>query len=99
MLKELFQSNPKIVIHCFCTTKNKIFGESKGKVLTKSKIKTHFKKGIFEKSASTVSKFLGEDPQLYKVYIVSVLGREEGYTVKYTPLPEGVPEGEARGNF
>ena len=25
--------------------------------------------------------------------IVSVLGREEGYT------PEGVPEGEARGNF
>ena len=31
-------------------------------------------------------------------YIVSVLGREEGYTVKYTPLPEGVPKGEARGN-
>ena len=29
---------------------------------------------------------------------VSVLGREEGYTVKYTPLPEGVPKGEARGN-
>ena len=29
---------------------------------------------------------------------VSVLGREEGYTVKYTPSPEGVPEGEARGN-
>ena len=31
-------------------------------------------------------------------YIVSVLGREEGYTVKYTPSPEGVPEGEAQGN-
>ena len=29
---------------------------------------------------------------------VSILGREEGYTVKYTPLPEGVPKGEARGN-
>ena len=32
------------------------------------------------------------------VNIVSVLGQEEGYTVKYTPPPEGVPEGEARGN-
>ena len=32
------------------------------------------------------------------VYIVSVLGQEEGYAVKYTPLPEGVPEGEAQGN-
>ena len=32
------------------------------------------------------------------MYIVSVLGREEGYTVKYTPPPEGVPEGKARGN-
>ena len=29
---------------------------------------------------------------------VSVLGREEGYTVKYTPSPEVVPEGKARGN-
>ena len=29
---------------------------------------------------------------------VSVLGRDEGYTVKYNPLPEGVPKGEARGN-
>ena len=29
---------------------------------------------------------------------LSVLGRDEGYTVKYNPLPEGVPEGEARGN-
>ena len=25
---------------------------------------------------------------------VSVLGRDEGYTVKYSPLPEGVPDGE-----
>ena len=30
-------------------------------------------------------------------YTVSVLGREEGYTVKYTPLSKGVPEGEAKG--
>ena len=29
---------------------------------------------------------------------VSVLGQEEGYTVKYIPLPEGVPKGKARGN-
>ena len=26
-------------------------------------------------------------------YTVSVLGREEGYMVKYTPSAEGVPEG------
>ena len=30
----------------------------------------------------------------YQVLTVSVLGQDEGYTVKYTPLPEGVPEGE-----
>ena len=29
---------------------------------------------------------------------VSVLGQEEGYTVKYTPLPKGVAEGKALGN-
>ena len=29
---------------------------------------------------------------------VTVLGRDEGYMVKYNPLPEGVPEGEAPGN-
>ena len=29
------------------------------------------------------------------VSLVSVLGRVEGYTVKYTPPSEGVPEGEA----
>ena len=29
---------------------------------------------------------------------VSVLGREEGYMVKYTPSLEGVPKGEAQGN-
>ena len=28
------------------------------------------------------------------LYTVSVLGRDEGYTVKYNPLPEGVPDGE-----
>ena len=32
---------------------------------------------------------------LLDVYIVSVLGRDKGYTVKYNPLPEGVDEGEA----
>ena len=31
--------------------------------------------------------------------IVSVLGQEEGFTVKYTPSPEGVSEGEARGTL
>ena len=30
--------------------------------------------------------------------IVSVLGQDKGYTVKYNPLSEGVPEGEAGGN-
>ena len=30
--------------------------------------------------------------------IVSVLGLDSGYTVKYTPTPEGVPEGKAGGN-
>ena len=29
---------------------------------------------------------------------VSVLGRDKGYTIKYTPLPEGVPEGKSQGN-
>ena len=33
------------------------------------------------------------------LHIVSVLRREEGYMVKYTHLPEGVPVDEARGNF
>ena len=33
--------------------------------------------------------------QSCKTNIISVLGREEGYTVKYTHLPEGVPEGKA----
>ena len=28
---------------------------------------------------------------------MSVLGRDEGYTVKYNPLPEGVPEGTPEG--
>ena len=32
-------------------------------------------------------------------YIVSVLGREEEYTVKFTPPPEGVPEGEGGGVY
>ena len=32
------------------------------------------------------------------MFAVSVLGQEEGYMVKYTPLSEGVPKGKARGN-
>ena len=29
---------------------------------------------------------------------VFVLGQDEGYTVKYNPLPEVVPEGGAKAN-
>ena len=36
--------------------------------------------------------------QFRKGDIVSVLGRDEGYTVKYNPLAEGISEGKARGN-
>ena len=32
----------------------------------------------------------------WQVYDVSVLGRDEGCTVKYNPLPEGVPESTDR---
>ena len=31
-------------------------------------------------------------------YIVSILGGDKGYTVKYNPLSEGVSEGKAQGN-
>ena len=31
-------------------------------------------------------------------FTVSVLGRDEEFTVKYIPLPNGVPKGEAQGN-
>ena len=34
-----------------------------------------------------------------EVNFVSVLGQEEGYTFKYTPLSEGVPKGKAQWNF
>ena len=30
--------------------------------------------------------------------IQSALGQDKGYTVKYKPLPEGVPKGKVRGN-
>ena len=36
--------------------------------------------------------------EMVTTYTVSVLGREEGYTVKFTPLPEGIPEDKAQGN-
>ena len=42
--------------------------------------------------------FGGSRVDYMAVCTASVLGQEEGYTVKYTPSPEGVPEGEARGN-
>ena len=32
------------------------------------------------------------------LYTISVLGQDEGYKVKYKPLPEGAPEGKAQGN-
>ena len=30
---------------------------------------------------------------------VSVLGRDEGYTINYSPLPEGVSKGKAQGKY
>ena len=48
-------------------------------------------------SHSTQSNAGIHDPMNITQYTVSVLGREEGYAVKYTPLPEGVPEGEVKG--
>ena len=48
-----------------------------------------------------VSKILRQGPMPraeWQVFTVSVLGQDEGYTVKYNPLAEGVPEGKARGN-
>ena len=41
---------------------------------------------------------LKQVPKAQVKHNVSVLRQEEGYTVKYTPTPEGVPEGEAQGN-
>ena len=35
---------------------------------------------------------------IVKNYIMSVLGLDSGYTVKYTPSPSGVPQGFALGN-
>ena len=31
-------------------------------------------------------------------YNATVSGRDKGYTVKYAPLPEGIPKGKARWN-
>ena len=33
------------------------------------------------------------------VSTVSILGRDKGYMVKYTPSPEGVSEGKERENY
>ena len=48
------------------------------KKIQKSKKNTLKKVSLFQNPESSIN-------------IVSVLGREEGYTVKYVPLPEGVP--------
>ena len=32
-----------------------------------------------------------------QTYSLSLLGQDQGYAVKHTPLPEGVPEGETCG--
>ena len=47
--------------------------------------------GVFDKDKKCISLFF------LLWHNVSVIGQEEGYTVKYTPLrakPEGTPEGE-----
>ena len=41
--------------------------------------------------------YITNQPFIPKCNTVSVLGQDEGYMVKYTPLSEGVPEGEAQG--
>ena len=35
-------------------------------------------------------------PENY-IYPLSVFGQDEGYTIKYNPLPSGVPEGTPEG--
>ena len=49
---------------------------------------------LSESSPINVGKILPKNPN----HIVSLLGQDEGYTVKYNPLPEGVPKGKAGGN-
>ena len=49
-----------------------------------------FLNGIFKFAFFNNNSILG-------VHIVSGLGQEEGYTVKYTPSPEGVSEGTPEG--
>ena len=51
--------------------------------------------GLYQPVKPHGSVLAGTSP---RACIVSVLGREEGCMVKYNPLPEGVPEGDARGN-
>ena len=38
--------------------------------------------------------FEGVSLKVVGCYIVSALGRDNGYTVKYSPLPEGTPIGK-----
>ena len=40
---------------------------------------------------------LGQPSCTILQFILSVLGQDEGYTVKYNPLHEGVPEGTPEG--
>ena len=53
-----------------------------------------YKKKVLKIKLFTIKGFLWKIAQaLLVVDPVSVLGQEEGFTVKYTPLPEGVPKG------
>ena len=66
------------------------------KFLRKGTIK-HFPQGHGPASHQTVQA-VQESPQnmaITPTFTVSVLGRDSGYTVKYNPLLEGVPEGKA----
>ena len=62
----------------------------------------HSKEQILSRFSKNLRKRASSRPQPKEApdegYTVSVLEGEEGYTVKYTPLPKGVPEGEAEGN-
>ena len=52
-----------------------------------------------KKKMSHVTNILYSALKDTRINIVSVLEQEEGYTVKLNPLPEGVPQGDAQGNF
>ena len=55
-------------------------------------ITTIFHKSIMCAEECTVSAYLSKT-----MHLVSVLGQDEGYYVKYNPLPEEPPLGKAQG--